>query len=222
MYTSSICFVIEQWSQNRLLVWQVCTWNCRQLQEIGRTTTAKATGSRYLPLLALHCYRSALHSTPGTPPFKMKISCNIYATMTHFYKNGLRLWSGTWLAARRLVGFGTWSRPSPWALTIGTRPGPRFGVTATGRTATVGSWAASPSAARTSVSSMWRCGSSVAGHLYSQLPSVQHTTVHGIECIFGIALIIKSHECKSAAFSGEAIPGDINIADFAAAFENPA
>lgn len=63
-------------------------------------------------------------------------------------------------------------------------------------------------------------GASIAGHLDTELPSIENPAIHGLKRILSIALIVETHKCKTPAFPGETIPRDVDITDFSASLKN--
>ena len=83
---------------------------------------------------------------------------------------------------------------------------------------------------------MWRRRSAVPGHLHPQLSAVEHPSVHGVERVFGVPLVVEPgtgswresqgaeyvpDEGEASALAGEAVPGDVDIADVSTPLEDP-
>ena len=52
----------------------------------------------------------------------------------------------------------------------------------------------------------------IARHLHPELASVEQGTVHCIHRVFGVPVVVETHEGKATAFLGVPVTGDINIA----------
>lgn len=52
---------------------------------------------------------------------------------------------------------------------------------------------------------------SVSGHLNPQLAPVEQRAIHGVHCVFSVALVEETHEGETAALFGVPVPGNVHV-----------
>lgn len=77
------------------------------------------------------------------------------------------------------------------------------------------------SVARSSATStVWTSRSAITGHLHAQFPSVENATVHGLECVLSVTLVVEPYESEPTRFAGKSVPRYIDVPHASTSLEN--